>query len=361
MGYFKKIYLNKFRSFDSYNLEFSEKVNVFYGNNGSGKTNLLESISLFSKGRGLKKDTISNMIKKGNNAFTLQSEFNNEDVIYYLKCKSENKNSKFKKKLYINEDASKNLQENLYALAPFLIFLPETERLFISSPSIRRNFIDRFIFAHDSNYNRLVNEYNKNILERSKLLSNSKYDYDWISLIEKKIATLGNNIYGSRKVELKKILEYLNYYLDEFKLPFEISVDLSDNFYNRNQSEEIFAKELKLNREIDSILGGCKIGPHKSDYLFVNKKDIVVSQLSTGQQKTIILLIYLSKCKFLIDCFNIKPILLLDEVCSHLDKNNRDILLTLVESFDLQIFMTGTNKNLFSFLSTNSNFCNITS
>ena len=103
------------------------------------------------------------------------------------------------------------------------------------------------------------------------------------------------------------------------------------------------------------------INTYKSDYIFYANSDYLVSQLSTGQQKTLILLIFLAQCTYLLEVFNKKPILLLDEVCSHLDELNRKILLTLIESFDLQIFMTGTTKNLFSFLSTKSNFCNITS
>ena len=78
------------------------------------------------------------------------------------------------------------------------------------------------------------------------------------------------------------------------------------------------------------------------------------------QQKTIILLMYLSQCKYLSEVKFKQPILFLDEVCSHLDDVNRNVLLTLIESFKLQIFMTGTSKNLFSFLSTKANFCNIT-
>ena len=70
---------------------------------------------------------------------------------------------------------------------------------------------------------------------------------------------------------------------------------------------------------------------------------------------------FLSQCKYLIDIFDLKPILLLDEICSHLDDINRQILLTIVETLNLQVFMTGTSKDLFSFLSTNTNFCNITS
>ena len=94
--------------------------------------------------------------------------------------------------------------------------------------------------------------------------------------------------------------------------------------------------------------------------MFCVNDNSFVSQLSTGQQKTIILLMYLSQCKYLSEVKSKQPILLLDEVCSHLDDVNRSILLTLIETFKLQIFMTGTSENLFSFLSTNTNFCNIT-
>ena len=118
---------------------------------------------------------------------------------------------------------------------------------------------------------------------------------------------------------------------------------------------------MKNSSKFDTLVGGCGIGPHKSDYIFYVNKDSFVSQLSTGQQKTIILLLYLSQCKYLVDIKNKKPILLLDEICSHLDEVNRHVLMTLIESFSLQIFMTGTSKNLFSFLSTNTNFCNIES
>jgi len=94
--------------------------------------------------------------------------------------------------------------------------------------------------------------------------------------------------------------------------------------------------------------------------MFYVNDNSFVSQLSTGQQKTIILLMYLSQCKYLDEVKNKKPILLLDEICSHLDEVNRKVLLTLIDTFKLQIFMTGTSQNLFSFLSTKANFCNIT-
>ena len=361
MGYFKNIDLENFRNFKFSSFKFSKNCNVFFGKNGSGKTNILEAISLFAKGRGLKNDKLLNIIKKNEKKFIIKSDFENKNIIYNLQSESKTIDNRVLKNLSINKDTSKEILNSLYEFSPFMIFLPETERLFLSSPSNRRNFIDRFIFNHKNNYNKLINEYNKNILERSKILSSNEYDSNWLDRIEKNISVNAFKIYDLRKKQVNEIIKYLNWFLKEFNLTFDVSVKVIDNFFNENIDEDIYIQELKSNRKIDGIIGGAKIGPHKSDYHLYINKDYPASQLSTGQQKTLILLIFLSQSKYLIEIFNKKPILLLDEVCSHLDEVNRNILLTLIQSFDLQIFMTGTTKNLFSFLSTNTNFCNITS
>ena len=91
-------------------------------------------------------------------------------------------------------------------------------------------------------------------------------------------------------------------------------------------------ENLKTNRKIDGIVGGCKIGPHKSDVVGYNvDNNFNINQYSTGQQKTVILLIILAQCNFLINEIKIKPIILFDEVCSHLDTENRELLLHLIE------------------------------
>ena len=360
MGYFRNISLVNFRNFDFYKLEFSKYCNVFYGQNGSGKTNILEALSLFTKGRGFKKDKLSNLINNNSDKFIIKSDFENNETVYNLLAETKNLNKKILKNLTVNNDKSYEVLNKIYKLVPFLIFLPETERLFLSSPSTRRNFLDKLIFNYTDNYNQLINKYNKNIIERSQLLKTNNYDNNWLDQIEKNISKAGLQIYLSREKQVSSLIVYLNNFLNDFKLPYSINAKLSDNFYSNTFNEEIFFQQLKKNRKIDSIFGGSKVGPHKSDYLFYVDNEYLASQLSTGQQKTLILLIFLSQCKYVIDKFDRKPILLLDEICSHLDDLNRKILLTLVESFKLQVFMTGTTKNLFSFLSTNTRFYNIT-
>jgi DNA replication and repair protein RecF len=359
LGYFNSIDLINFRNFENYSLSFSKNCNVFYGKNGSGKTNILEGISLLSKGRGLRKDRFANIIRKNCDKFIIKSDFKSEEIIYNLISETENLNNRFKKILTVNNDKSSDSLELIYEKTPFLYFLPDTERLFQASPSSRRNLIDQFIYTSQHKYNKLINRYNKLIQERSKILINNN-DESWLNQLEKSISNDALQIYFLRESQLKILINNLNIYLTDFSLPFKIHTTLIDKFYTSNLKNEDYEATLKNNRKIDALVGGCAIGPHKSDYMFGVNENSFVSQLSTGQQKTIILLMYLSQCKYLSEVKFKQPILLLDEVCSHLDDVNRNVLLTLIERFKLQIFMTGTSKNLFSFLSTNAQFCNIT-
>ena len=358
MGYFNSIDLINFRNFENYSISFSKNCNVFYGKNGSGKTNILEGISLLSKGRGLRKDKYSNIIKNDCEKFIIKSDFKSEEIIYNLIAETENINNRFKKILTVNNDRSIDSLELIYDTTPFLYFLPETERLFQSSPSIRRNLIDQFIYTSHNKYNKLVNRYNKLIQERSKILINNN-DESWLNQLEKNISADALQIYSLRESQIKILINNLNIYLKNFDLPFNIDVTLIDKFYNSNFDNQDYEHKLNDNRRIDALVGGCGIGPHKSDYMFYVNDNNLVSQLSTGQQKTMILLMYLSQCKYLYEVKSKQPILFLDEICSHLDDLNRNVLLTLIETFKLQTFMTGTSLNLFSFLSTNANFCNI--
>jgi len=360
LGYFNSIDLINFRNFKDYSISFSKNCNVFYGKNGSGKTNILEGISLLSKGRGLRKDKFVNIIRKNCDKFIIKSDFKIEEIVYNIIAETENINNRIKKKLTVNNDKSPDSLELIYDKTPFLYFLPETERLFQSSPSIRRNLIDQFIYTSQNKYNKLVNRYNKFIQERSKILINNINDESWLMQLEKNISSDALQIYSLRESQLYVLINNLNIYLRDFDLPFKIDTALIDKFYTSGLQNEDYEETLKNNRKIDALVGGCAIGPHKSDYIFCVNENSFVSQLSTGQQKTIILLMYLSQCKYLSEVKFKQPILLLDEVCSHLDDINRNVLLTLIKTFKLQIFMTGTSENLFSFLSTNANFCNIT-
>jgi len=360
LGYFKKIKLTNYRNFKKYECEFSKKSNVLFGKNGSGKTNILESISLFGKGTGLRKDSIVNLIKKDENQFINFGNYFDNNNFNEIKILSDKKNDRHIKKIYLNNNNDMNSINYIKSIFSFLFFVPDMERLFTSSPNMRRNFFDNLIFSSDNNYNTLLNKYKKNISERSKILNLQSYDKVWLEKIESNIAKLGIEIYNNRNKQIDILHVHLRELNNKKKLPFFPKISHNDHLVNSDLTFEKYLSELKNSRTLDQLIGGAKYGPHKSDFEINIKNNFNASQLSTGQQKTIILSFLFAQCNYLVNECKIFPILLMDEVCSYLDENNRDVLLELTNYFDLQIFFTGTNKNLFSFLSTNANFYNIT-
>ena len=290
------------------------------------------------------------------------SSFNSENINFNISAFSLNQN---KKKITVNDNSDLTSIKHFESLFSIIYFLPEMERLFVSSPSFKRNFLDRLIFNFNKNYNTVVNKYKKAITERQFLLKGSQYDESWIQNIENNIVEYGSIIYKNREEHIKvlnKILKTINT-SRHFSKDFVLKIQ--DNFYETNKeiydNKDIYASQLQFNRKKDFFQGGCSIGPHRSDILGLNKlNNFNLNQLSTGQQKTVVLLIILAQSDYLINELNLHPIILLDEICSHLDNVNRELLLYLTNELKVQVFMTGTEKNFFSFLSTKAHYCNIT-
>ena len=140
---------------------------------------------------------------------------------------------------------------------------------------------------------------------------------------------------------------------------FDIKLEVKDSFLNNEINFEEYFSNLQNSRLHDKQFGGTKIGPHKSDIISIIDNEFDASLLSTGQQKTIVLMVLLAQCNYLVNYKKMNPIFLFDEIGSHLDKQNRQILLDMINRFEIQFFLTGTDKNLFSFVSTNAQFYNI--
>ena len=157
MAKIKNIEFSNFRNFKKFKTDFDNKLNILFGDNGCGKTNILEGISLMSKGRGIRNSSISNLIKKEEENFLIINNLEINNNLFDIKIFTEHKNDKFKKIIKINDDTSKDSLNFLNQSISYLIFLPEMERLFQASPSYRRNFLDRLIFSSRNDYNTLIN------------------------------------------------------------------------------------------------------------------------------------------------------------------------------------------------------------
>ncbi len=360
MAIINNICFNNFRNFSNYKISFDKKLNIFYGKNGCGKTNILEGISLIAKGRGIRNSNISNLIKKKEKNFSIKNNLEIQNNHYDIEISTESKNNKLKKTVRINDELSKESRDFLNQFISYLIFLPEMERLFQASPSYRRNFIDRLIFSSRNNYNRLINKYKKSLLERIKILQRNTIDDNWLDHIEKDICSLGLEIYHLRNTQLNSINNNIYILKSDHKFKFNVELKMKDDFFNTELTLEKYMSILRDSRIYDKQNGGTKIGPHRSDILAIIDNDFEASLLSTGQQKTVVLMTLLAQCNYLINDKNLFPIILFDEIASHLDTNNRELLLDMINRFEIQFFLTGTDKNLFSFVSTNTQFYNIT-
>ena len=360
MAKIKNIELSNFRNFKNFQTSFDNKLNILFGDNGCGKTNILEGISLIAKGRGIRNSAFSNLIKKGEDKFLIKNNLEIDKNKFDIQILTEKKSDKLKKITMINEDVSKDSLDFLYKSISYLVFLPEMERLFQASPSYRRNFIDRLIFSSKSDYNRLINKYKKTLIERIKILQANNVDDDWLNLIENEISLLGLEINNFRIVQLKSLNSELSILKKDHNFQFDVELKIKDDSLVNGIDQEKYLSILQNSRVLDKQYGGTKIGPHRSDIISIINNDFDASLLSTGQQKTVVLMILLAQCNFLINNKNINPIFLFDEIASHLDKQNRQILLEMINRFEIQFFLTGTDKNLFSFVSTNAKFYNIT-
>ena len=199
MGYFKNIQLNNFRNFNEFQLEFSDKCNVLFGKNGYGKTNLLEALSLCIKGRGIRNDKITNFIKKDENSFSNIAYFVNENIEYEIKVISELSNNKLQKKILLYNEFSSDVNKKIQSLI----------RIFIASPTTRRNFFDHFILSNNNKYSTLVNFYKKNVYERNVILNNINSDENWLTKIEENISNSGIEIYKNRKMQVDLFVKNL--------------------------------------------------------------------------------------------------------------------------------------------------------
>ncbi len=360
MAKIKNIELNNFRNFTHNDFIFDDKLNILFGDNGSGKTNILEAISLIAKGTGIRNAKISNLIKNKQENFLIKNNLHIKNDNFNIEIYPEKKNNKFRKIIKVNDDASRESLEILNQSISYLTFIPEMERIFQSSPSNRRNFLDRLIFSNNNNYNKVINKYKKFILERVKILQNQNFDHDWLDFVENEISKVGLEIYQSRSFQLKRINENIKEMNKEKKFQFNVELKIKDDFFVPELTLEKYILDLKNTRLFDRQYLGTKIGPHRSDISAKINNDYEASLLSTGQQKTIVLITLLAQCSYLVNVKNKTPIILFDEIGSHLDSFNREILLDMINMFDIQFFLTGTEKSLFSFVSTNAKFYNIT-
>ncbi len=331
----KSLYLKNFRNILEANINLSQNVNIFMGNNAQGKTNLLESIYITSIGRSFRTVFDKEIINFENEYAFVSAEVCDENAYDKIDFAIDKTG---KKRIAINKCPIKkngDLLGNMYTVT----FTPIDLNLIKSGPSERRNFLNIELCQLSNVYLNNLKQYNIILKQRNNLLKKIQKNKDledqlfmWdIQLIE-----YGKKIFKSRKAFIEQINDFAK------KLHSKITDD-NENLeiiYKYNVSYEDFEDKILKSRKKDIMLGSTTVGVHKDDIsFFINKRDVRIYG-SQGQQRTASLSTKLAEIYLVKSVKGKTPILLLDDVLSELDKKRQNFLIK--EMNDLQVILTCT-------------------
>ena len=365
MTYIKNLLLTNYRVYENIKFSFKPNINIIYGKNGIGKTNILEALSFLTAGKGMLGANIGDVLRITeqpviNYNWTIFANIEDNNIADTIAIYSENDNNILKKKIKINGNIVRS-QEELNKILNVLWLTPDMQTLFIDEKANRRKFLDRIVYIVDNNHSSRINKYEFLIKERMKVLQDSKkFDEHWLTVLEEKIAETGISIAVARNQVIRHLNRILVNY--DFNFPkFIITIDgkfenlLLDNI-TAMQAEEEFRKILRDNRQQDNETKRTTEGVHKSDLrLFYQTKNMDAQFCSTGEQKLFLISFTILKALLCKELNKPQPIILLDEVFSYLDKNKKLELFNELLKLNVQSFITGTDISIFNDILPNDN------
>jgi len=340
--YLKHLSLLNYRNFEELELEFSEKINCFIGNNGVGKTNILDAIYYLSFSKSWLNPIDSQNIKYEADFFMIKGRYDLNGLDENISCglkKGRKKSFKRNSKEYLK------LSDHI-GLLPLVSVSPYDSSLILEGSEERRKFMDIIISQFDKEYLVKLMNYNKILAQRNQLLKqfaqHNAFDADSLSVWDEQLIKFGTVIYEKRITYINDIVpifqKYYNYIADEQEL-----VNLE---YKSQLNESAFKLLLENNLQKDRILQYTSVGIHKDDLAFILKENPVKKNASQGQQKTYIIALKLAQFDYIKKTGNLKPILLFDDIFDKLDANRVTQIIHLVANNEFgQIFITDTNKD----------------
>ncbi|WP_176086165.1 DNA replication/repair protein RecF [Martelella sp. HB161492] len=350
--------LTDFRNYRQAGLQLDGRHVVLTGNNGAGKTNLLEAVSLLSPGRGLRRATYAQIGRQGAEAgFSVFATLDGMAGAVSIGTGTDGAEGSARK-LRINGAPAASTEDLLEHLR--VIWLtPAMDGLFTGQAAERRRFLDRMVLAIDPTHGRRVTDFEKAMRSRNRLLSEGRFDPAWLSGLEHQMASLGIAMAVARR----ELLSLLTALVSEVDTPFPAPrTSLTGFFADDIQApaidlEDRYSVMLEEGRRRDAAAGRTLDGPHRSDLIVYHaQKEIEAALGSTGEQKALLLGLVLAHARLTRRISGHPPIMLFDEVAAHLDSNRRAALFTMIDEIGGQAFMTGTDRALFAAIGDNGQF-----
>ena len=334
--YIEKIKLQNFRNYEQLDLDLNKNINIIYGDNAQGKTNILEAIFLCSFGKSFRTTKEKEMIKFNEDRCLVEIFYQKKDREGKIKIEIGNK-----KQISINGVKIKKLSE-LLGNINIVLFTPDDINILKDGPANRRRFLDMMIGQLKPNYVYNLNMYLKTIEQRNNYLRQIREENkpeEMLEIWDEKLTEYGNIIYNYRKQFMDLIAEKIN---EIHKKITEDKENIKIEYTSNCDSKEEYLKLLKQRRKLDIIKGFTTKGVHRDDFvIYINDKE-VNTYGSQGQNRTVVLSLKLAELNVIYDLIGEYPILLLDDFMSELDENRRKNFLKNIEN--TQVILTGTDK-----------------
>ena len=328
--------LQNFRNYEKQKIEFNPNINVFYGDNAQGKTNIIESIFISAFGKSFRTSKEKELLKYNENFLNINLKYKNIDRDGQIKIQIADK-----KHILVNGIKIKKLSD-LLGNINIVLFTPDDINILKNGPAQRRRFLDMMIGQIRPNYVYNLNMYLKVLEQRNnylKQLKNENVNYELLDIWDEKLATYANKVCLYRLEFINKIKEKINLIHkritdDKEEIKIEYITDCAD--------EKILLEQIKNRRKLDIIKGYTTKGVHRDDFNIYINDNLVNVYGSQGQHRTAVLSLKMCELEIIKEEIGESPILLLDDFMSELDAKRRKNFLSNIG--DTQVIITCTDE-----------------
>lgn len=329
--------LVNFRNYDTLNIDFSNALNIIYGDNGSGKSNLIEAIYLLSLTKSFRTLDDKNLINKNDKVALIKGVV--DEKTYFIEL------SKDDKKIFIDNKKVVKISDYISKIN-IILFNPLDTKIISDSPSVRRKMLNIEISQINYSYVSLISSYNKILKHRNaylkNLLLNGNASYEYLDILTNKLVDLGYQIHKIREDYVKLINENLTNIYKNIFTEGSLIIKYVSSFNNKDISE--IHKMYKDNYRKEINYGKTSSGVHHDDIEFILDGYNIKEYGSVGQQKNAIISFKLSELIIIKKLNGTYPILILDDLFSELDDNKINNIIKMLNK-EVQTFITTTNIN----------------
>lgn len=343
--YIERINLKNFRNYKELDINLCKGVNIFYGQNAQGKTNIIESVYMASTGKSHRTQKDMEIIRWNSENAKIKIDYQKEDAEENIE-------------IYLNKGLKKQIKKNgvrIFKIGDLIgnlntvIFSPDHMKIIKDGPVERRRFIDIILSQVKPGYYYNLVQYLRTLEQRNNLLDEAKTNSSMLKTIDiwnEQLADFGTKIIRERDNFICSILSMAadtHKKISNEKEKLNIKYNSSIEYYNNSEKEikENFIKALENNIKMDMKRSVTHKGPHRDDILFFINGTEVKTYSSQGQQRTTLLSLKISELKYIKEETGELPVLLLDDVFSELDKERQKYLIEFIK--DIQTILTCTN------------------